>query len=71
MGLFSWFRQWRESGAKLRLLTAEVRERIDALAAPIRAGASDTQIQASIQALNDVTQTVKMQSTGTLRRNGK
>lgn len=65
---FSLIRKLVECGRRLRLLSAEESERIDALAAPIRSGASDTQIQASIQALNDVTQTVKFGGTGTVRR---
>jgi len=70
MGLFDWLRRWRESAVKLRNLTAEVHERIDGLSAPIRAGSSDTQIAASIQSLNEVADTLKMQAmeTRTVRR---
>lgn len=64
---FSMIRRWREASVKLRLAAAEVEERITALAAPIRSGASDTQIAASIATLNDLTQTVKMQGTGTVK----
>jgi hypothetical protein len=66
---FGWFRKWKDATIKLRLLAAEVDERINGLAAPIRSGASDTQIQASIQALNDVTETLKL-GTGTVRVKG-
>jgi hypothetical protein len=66
---FSLIREWREATVKLRLAAAEVDERITALAAPIKHGASDTQIQASIALLNDLTQTVKM-GTGTVRMKG-
>ncbi len=62
---FNWIREWVESGRRLRLAAAEINERIDDIAGPIRAGQSDTQIQASIQMLNDVTQTVKFGATGT------
>lgn len=66
---FSWIQKWMDGGKRLRLLTAEVNERINGLAAPLREGASDTQIQASIQVLNDVTHTVKFGGpTGTVRR---
>lgn len=71
MTLFGWLRRWKESGVKLRLLGAEVNERIADLAAPIRTGASDTQIAASIQSLNEVTETLKMQWPGTVRREAK
>lgn len=67
---FSLIREWREATVKLRLAAAEVDERIMDLAAPIRHGASDSQIAASIRQLNDLTQTVKMQGTGTVRIKG-
>jgi hypothetical protein len=65
MTLIEWlkrpFQMWRESGVKLRLLDAEIEERIADLAAPIKQGGSDTQIAASIQSLNEVTETLKME----------
>ena len=70
MGL-GWFKKWREAKTKLRLLSAEVEERINGLAAPIRSvGASDTTIAASIQALNEVTETLKMSGTGSIKWRG-
>ncbi len=53
---------------KLRLAGAEVNHRLDELAAPPRPGASDTQITADLNTLKDLTQTVKLQGTGTVRR---
>ncbi len=68
MGLFSWIKECWNADTKLRLLTDQLNKGIDGLAAPIRSGASDTQIAASIATLNDLTQTVKLQGTGTVRR---
>ena len=65
---FSLIQLWRETNVRLRLAAAEVNERIDALAAPPRSGASDTQIAANMETLKDLTQTVKLQGTGTVRR---
>lgn len=65
---FNLFRLWREINVKLRLAAAEVNERIDALAAPPRPGQSDTQIAANMETIKDLTQTVKLQGTGTVRR---
>ena len=61
MRLFGWIRSWRESTRKLSLLGAEINERIHDLAAPLRGGASDTQVAASIQSLNNAVDTIKMQ----------
>jgi hypothetical protein len=68
MIFFGWIKRLLETKVRLRLLDREVEERINGLAAPIKTGGSDTQIQASIAALNDVTQTVKYGDTGTVRR---
>lgn len=71
MNLFGWIQMWRESTKKLRALGAEINKGIADLAAPIRTGASDTQVAASLQALDKVADTVKMQWPDTVVRGKK